>query len=69
MPKKEKPIKGRDWNAVDAHFRRGGPMKHKNTPRGGAKKDDPEIEEALDEREENKPNEPCASGEGDKRDR
>lgn len=28
--------KARNWNAVDAHFRRGGPMKHKNTPRGGA---------------------------------
>jgi len=26
---------GRDWNAVDAHFRRGSPMKHKATARGG----------------------------------
>ena len=61
--------KPRDWAAVAAHFRRGGPMKHKNTPRGGANSNDPEIEEALAEREEDKPNEPCASGEGDKRDR
>ena len=38
----------RDWNAVDAHFRRGGPMKHKNSPRGGAHKDE-EIEDALSE--------------------
>jgi len=30
-------MKARNWNAVDAHFRRGGPMKHKNTPRGGAR--------------------------------
>lgn len=52
MAKKEKPVKGRDWNAVDAHFRRGGPMKHKNTLRGGAKKNDPEIEEALEEMED-----------------
>ena len=26
----------RDWFAVSAHFRKGGAMKHKNSPRGGA---------------------------------
>lgn len=29
-------IKVRDWNAVAAWFRKAGPMRHKNTPRGGA---------------------------------
>jgi hypothetical protein len=29
-------MKSRDWNAVDACLRVGGPMKHRNTPRGGA---------------------------------
>ena len=41
----------RNWTAIAAHFRRGGPMKHKNTSRGGAGLD-PEIEEALREEEE-----------------
>lgn len=45
--------KPRDWHAIAAHFRRGGPMKHKNTPRSGAGRD-PEIEEALQERAEKK---------------
>jgi hypothetical protein len=40
--------KFRDWLAVAAHFRRGGAMKHKNTPRGGAGSD-PEIVDGLDE--------------------
>lgn len=31
------PRKIRDWLAVSAHFRKGGAMKHKNSPRGGAK--------------------------------
>ena len=31
--------KYRNWNAVDAHMRRGGPMKHKNTTRQGATND------------------------------
>lgn len=66
MPKKEKPARGRDWNAVAAHFRRGGPMRHKNTPRGGAGADSL-VEEGLDELEE-ETNESRPSGEGDDRD-
>lgn len=34
---------GRDWHAVDAHFRRGGPMKHKNTPRGGSQNESRDL--------------------------
>ena len=38
----------RDWGAIAAHFRRGGPMRHKNTPRGGDGPD-PLVEEGLEE--------------------
>lgn len=34
---KKKPIKIRNLNAVKAHFRNGGPMKDRRSPRGGAK--------------------------------
>ncbi len=49
-------IKFRNWVAVAAHFRRGGPMKHKTTPRGGASNQsrdliDQGMEELQDERE------------------
>jgi len=30
-------MKTRNWHAVNAHFRQAGSMKHRNTPRGGAK--------------------------------
>jgi hypothetical protein len=35
--------KVRNWNAVAAWFRNGGPMKHKNTPRGGARNDSRDL--------------------------
>lgn len=38
----------RNWLAVAAYFRRGGAMKHKNTPRGGSGSD-PEISAGLEE--------------------
>jgi hypothetical protein len=36
-------VKFRDWVAVAAHFRRGGAMKHKNAPRGGARNQSREL--------------------------
>lgn len=39
----------RNWRAVGAHFRRGGPMKHKNTPRGGASNQTRDFLEEYDE--------------------
>jgi len=39
----------RNWRAVDAHFRRGGPIKHKNTPRGGASSQTRDFLEQYDE--------------------
>lgn len=50
--------KFRDWVAVAAHFRRGGPMKHKTAPRGGATNKsrdliDQSIEELQEEEEQN----------------
>jgi len=40
--------KARNWTAVAAWFRRGGPMQHKTTPRGGSGPDS-EIEDGLEE--------------------
>lgn len=45
-------MKARDWNAVDAHFRRGGPMKHKNTPRGGAQNESRDLLAELEQDDE-----------------
>jgi len=52
-------MKARDWNAVDAHFRRAGAMKHRNTPRGGARNLSREL---YDEYEEYIQSEPLAMG-------
>lgn len=48
MANKEKAKRGRDWVAVAAHFRRGGPMKHKNVPRGGAGPEE-DVKDGLEE--------------------
>ncbi len=47
-------IKVRNWTAVAAWFRKAGPMRHKNTPRGGASNQsrdliDQSMEELQDE--------------------
>lgn len=43
-------IKVRNWNAVAAWFRRAGPMRHKNTPRGGASNQSRDlIDQGLEE--------------------
>lgn len=37
-------MKVRNWTAVAAHFRSGaGPMKHRNTPRGGAQNESRDL--------------------------
>lgn len=43
----------RDWLAVAVHFRRGGPMKHKNSPRGGATNESRDlIDQSMEELQE-----------------
>jgi hypothetical protein len=43
----------RNWQAIAAHFRRGGPMQHKNTPRQGGRNESRDLlEEAREEEEE-----------------
>lgn len=45
MSHSQEPPKVRNWNAVAAWFRRGGPMRHRNTPRGGASNESRDLKD------------------------
>ena len=52
-------MKTRNWNAVAAHFRRGGPMKHRNEPRGGASNESRDLLSEYKEEIENQKDSCC----------